>query len=158
MHPLVIYCLSAPNPPSLALLCDPSAEPYKHFSFAGRCRTLWESQEEAGASHSGSRILLLFVCLLLLLGMTWQCCVETEWCPPSCGSHWYPCRQFPAHQPPRASPRQTSWPSSGLQSPSVTGLNLSLGREGLLQVCSFSGARVLCLSLEASSYLCFLLP
>lgn len=89
MYPLLISCLSAPDPPFFALLCDPRDEPYKHFSFD----LVWkapESQEEAGASHSGSGILLFafapWADLLVLCGDTAV--------PTLCEPHWNLCGHF----------------------------------------------------------------
>lgn len=116
MHLLVIHCLLAPNPPSFFCFV------ILKLNSVNIC-PLPASTEGAENHRKRQGLLILvpgFCCLFSLLGMTWQCCVETEWCPPSCVSRWYPYRQFPTHQPQRAAPWQISWPSRGLQSPSLT--------------------------------------
>ena len=116
VHLLVIHCLLAPNPPSFFCFV------ILKLNSVNIC-PLPASTEGAENHRKRQGLLILvpgFCCLFSLLGMTWQCCVETEWCPPSCVSRWYPYRQFPTHQPQRAAPWQISWPSRGLQSPSLT--------------------------------------
>lgn len=135
MHLLVIHCLLAPNPPSF--LCFVILK----LNSVNIC-PLPASTEGAENHRKRQGLLILvpgFCCLFSLLGMTWQCCVETDAHPLVClagtltgsflltspkGQHL---GKFPDHL-------------EGCSHPLWQGLNLRFAREGIFQVCSFSGA------------------
>ena len=135
VHLLVIHCLLAPNPPSF--LCFVILK----LNSVNIC-PLPASTEGAENHRKRQGLLILvpgFCCLFSLLGMTWQCCVETDAHPLVClagtvtgsfrltspkGQHL---GKFPDHL-------------EGCSHPLWQGLNLRFAREGILQVCSFSGA------------------